>query len=413
LFGGVVPTTGALYLLSAFDMVHLPDDQSPGAQPPPSGAATEPSPAPKDEMRQLLMFLSKHDASDLHLKVGYPPYVRVGGHLRKLQLPVLADTAFVLEMVTPLVPPDRWTEFEKHGSVDFSVAGESGDRYRVNIYRSKGDLHAAIRRVKAKINDFNELNLPDIYRKVISETGEGLVLVCGVTGCGKSSTLAAMVEYINQNRSMHIITIEDPIEFQFFGKKCIISQREVGLDVPNFPDALRVVVRQDPDAILIGEMRDRETMSAAIQAAETGHLVLGSLHCANAQLSFARILEFFDRSEHSFIRSSLASSLRAILCQRLIPGVEEGSRYPATEVLLVNSVVKDKILREEDEDLPTLLHQCREEGMREYTHSLCELVNEDKILRSVAMDYAPSREALSSALKGIDATSSGIISRAH
>jgi twitching motility protein PilT len=253
--------------------------------------------------------------------------------------------------------------------------------------------------------------LPDVYREMIANTMEGLILVCGVTGSGKSSTLAAMIEWVNQNRGLHIITVEDPIEFEFKGKKSIISQREIGLDVPNFPDALRVVVRQDPDAILIGEMRDRETMLAAIQSAETGHLVLGSLHCADTQLSFARILEFFDRSEHNFIRSSLANSLKAIMCQRLLPGVTDGSRYPATEVLLANSIVKQKILREEDEDLPAILHQCREEGMRDYTHSLCELVNQDKILRTTALDYAPSREALLSALKGIDSATSSILSR--
>lgn len=367
--------------------------------------------SPAAEMMRLLGFLTKHEASDLHLKVGYPPYARIGGHLRKLELPPLPDTAFVQEMVYSLVPEKRWTEFDAHGSLDFSAAIESGDRYRINLYRSKGDMHVAVRRVQSKIADFDELNLPPIYRKMISETLEGLILVCGVTGSGKSSTLAAMLEYINQHRGLHIITIEDPIEFTFHGKKSIISQREIGLDVPNFKDALRVVVRQDPDAILIGELRDRETMLAAIQAAETGHLVLGSLHCADAQLSFARILEFFDRSEHSFIRSSLANSLRAIMCQRLLPGVVDGKRFPATEVLLVNAIVKDKILHEEDGDIPALLHQCRAEGMRDYTQSLCDLVHEDKILRATAMDYAPSREALLSALKGIDSASQGIISR--
>ena len=366
---------------------------------------------PEEEMRQLLTFLGKNEASDLHLKVGYSPYVRIGGHLRQLQVPPIPDTAFVSEMLKPLVPSHRWREFETHGSLDFSAGDPSGDRYRINIYRSTGDIHVAVRRVQAKILNFDDLNLPEVYRDVISTTMEGLILVCGVTGCGKSSTLAAMVEYVNQHRSMHFITIEDPIEFAFHGKKCILSQREVGLDVPSFHDALRVVVRQDPDAILIGEMRDRETMLAAIQAAETGHLVMGSLHCSDAQLSFARILEFFDRSEHSFIRSSLSNSLRAIMCQRLIPGIEEGSRYPATEVLLVNSVVRDKIVREEDEDLPGILHQCREEGMREYTYSLCELVEEEKILRAVALDYAPSREGLLSMLKGIDSASSGIVTR--
>ena len=158
-------------------------------------------------------------------------------------------------------------------------------------------------------------------------------------------------------------------------------------------------------------MRDRETMLAAIQAAETGHLVMGSLHCADVQLSFARILEFFERSEHAFIRTSLANSLKAIMCQRLMPAIEEGKRYPATEVLLVNAVVKSKITREEDQDLPAILHQCREEGMREFTHSLCELVTQDKILRDVALDNAPNREAMLSSLKGIDTAAAGLVSR--
>jgi len=365
--------------------------------------------SPKEEMNKLFAFLSEHEASDLHLKVGYAPYVRIGGHLRQLQLPVISDSAHVNEMVEALVPKDRWREFEKNGSLDFGSKGATGDRYRINIYRSKGDMHVAVRLVQAKILDFEALSLPDVYRDMISKTMDGLILVCGVTGCGKSSTLAAMLEHINQNRSMHIITIEDPIEFEFHGKQSIVSQREVGLDVENFQDALRVVVRQDPDCILIGEMRDRETMLAAIQAAETGHLVLGSLHCADAQLSFSRILEFFDRSEHSFIRSSLSNSLRAIMCQRLIPGVDDGVRFPATEVLLANSIVRDKILREEDEDIPSIMHQCRDEGMRDYLHSLHELVEQDKILRTVALDYAPNRDALASMMKGIDASAASII----
>jgi twitching motility protein PilT len=366
---------------------------------------------PREEMKKLLSFMGKNEASDLHLKVGYPPFVRIGGHLRKLQLPAVASTAVVHEMIAPMVPETRWGEFESKGSLDFSASDESGDRYRFSIYRSQGEIHVAVRRVQAKIADFNGLNLPDIYRQLTADTLDGLILICGVTGSGKSSTLAAMIDYINDQRALHIITIEDPVEFAFHGKKSIISQREIGLDVPNFRDALRVVVRQDPDAILIGELRDRETMLAAIQAAETGHLVMGSLHCADAQLSFARILEFFDRAEHGFIRSSLSNSLKAIMCQRLLPGIKEGSRFPATEVLLANGVVKQKILHEEDEDLPAIMHQCRHEGMRDYTYSLCELVQQDKVLRAVALDYAPSRESLKSSLKGIDSAASSIISR--
>ena len=366
---------------------------------------------PEVELKRLLYFLSTHEASDLHIKVGYSPYVRVGGHLRKLELPPIASSDEVKQMITPFVPSDRLGEFEKNGSLDFAASAETGDRFRINMFLSKGEVTVAIRRVQAKILDYDDLCLPKIYSDVIRKTTEGLILVCGVTGSGKSSTLAAMLEHINQHRSLHIVTIEDPIEFSFHGKKSIISQREIGTDTPDFASALRVVVRQDPDCILIGEMRDRETMLAAIQAAETGHLVLGSLHCANVELSFSRILEFFDRSEHTFIRSSLASSLRAIMCQRLVPGIEPGSRFPATEVLLVNSVVKSKIIREEDEDMTAILHQCREEGMRDYTHSLVELVEQQQILREVAMDYAPSREVLSSALKGIDSAASSIISR--
>ncbi len=366
---------------------------------------------PEEEIKQLLAFISKNEASDLHLKVDYPPYVRIAGHLRKLQSPPMPDSEYIDAMLRPLIPGDRHKEYDENGSLDFSAAGESGDRYRINIFRSTGNMHVAIRRVQSKIPDFETLHLPDVYRETISKCLEGLVLVCGVTGCGKSSTLAAMLDYVNEHRGLHIITIEDPIEYAFHPKKCIISQREVGLDVRSFADALRVVVRQDPDCILIGEMRDRDTMLAAIQAAETGHLVLGTLHCSDAQQSFARILEFFPRNEHDFIRSSLANSLKAIMCQRLLPGVDEGTRFPSTEVLLANSIVKDKILREEDEDFPAILHQCRDEGMCSYTHSLCKLVEKEWISRDTALDYAPNRESLISALKGIETSGSSLVSR--
>jgi twitching motility protein PilT len=220
-----------------------------------------------------------------------------------------------------------------------------------------------------------------------------------------------MVEHINQIRSMHIITIEDPIEYLFEPKKSIIAQREIGIDIPDYGAALRYVVRQDPDCIMIGEMRDRQTMSAALQAAETGHVVLGSLHCSDAQQTFARILEFFPREDHPFIRSALANALRAIMCQRLLPGIDEGTRYPATEVLLMNSTVKDKILHEEDADLPAIILQCEQEGMRSFTSSLCELIETEKVHYDTAMDFAPSREALASAVKGIKTSAHGLVGR--
>ncbi len=361
----------------------------------------------------LLEKMEELGASDLHLKTGVPPAYRIAGDLRRTSLPSIEVNSRVIErLMGPLIPETRKHIFDEKGGLDFAYHLPNGDRFRINIMRSCDQMHAAIRRVKGAIPSFEELRLPPIYKKLAEETYEGIIIVCGVTGCGKSTTQAAMIDWINANQPVNIISIEDPIEYTFHPKKAIVSQREIGLDVHQFADALRGAVRQDPDLIFIGEMRDRETLLAALQAAETGHLVFCTLHTADTMQALGRILEFFPPDQHDFIRSSLANSLRAICAQRLVPAIDEKiSRVPATEVLLGESIVKEKIREGEDADLPEIILGSKESGMRNFTMSLAELIEEGLVYTDVAMEYAPNREALKSSLTGIKSSAQTLVHR--
>jgi twitching motility protein PilT len=361
----------------------------------------------------LLAAMEKLNASDLHLKTGIPPTYRIAGELRRSDVPPIPlDGRVIEDLMQPIIPPKRAPIFEDKGGLDFAHHLPNGDRFRINILRAGEHMHAAIRRVKAEIPSFEGLHLPNIFKKLADETREGLVLVCGVTGCGKSSTMAAMIDYINQRRSCHIISIEDPVEFVFKPKKAIVSQREIGLDLDSFADGLRSAVRQDPDVIFVGELRDRETVIAALQAAETGHLVFGTLHTADTMQSLTRILEFFPLEQHAFIRSAVANGLQAILAQRLLPAIDEKiSRVPATEVLLGESTVKEKIREGEDEDLPALIAQNVEAGMHSFNHSLARLVNENLVYMDTAVEYSPNREQLVSEIRGIKTTAQTLVHR--
>ncbi len=363
-------------------------------------------------MRQLLYNMRKTDASDLHIKAGLPPIYRVGGHLKKVNMAALTEDE-ADHLLDPLLDQKQRDRFAEHGALDFAAHLENGDRFRVNMYLAGGHVHAAIRRVKAEIPTYASLHLPKIYGQIVEQTHEGLVIVCGVTGSGKSTTLAAMIDHVNATRDANIITIEDPVEFRFTPKKSIISQRELGIDVASFADAMRSAVRQDPDVIFIGEMRDKHTMLAAIQAAETGHLVFATLHTADTMQSFGRILEFFPPEERLFIRMSLSNSLRAICAQRLLPALEdfEKSTVPATEVLLMNPSVREAIREGRDDDLPAIRDGAKADGMRSFTDSLVELVEQEAVNVTTAMDFAPNREALESRLKGVQVRAASMVGK--
>lgn len=366
---------------------------------------------------QLLSAMIKLEASDLHLKVGIPPTYRIGGHLRAVNAePLTTEVADVI--MTPILTEDQIQRFDEHGHLDFAWhlepgGGRPAERFRINIFRAGAHTHAAVRRVQGKIPTYSELHLPPVYSKLIETTIQGLVLVVGVTGCGKSSTLAAMLDHVNQIRSLNIVTIEDPVEYKFTPRNCIISQREIGIDVHDFPTALRSVVRQDPDVIFIGEMRDKETILAAIQAAETGHFVFATLHTADTMQAFGRILEFFPPEERGFVRSALSNSLRAVCAQKLIPAVEgfEAKVVPATEVLINNPSVREKIREGEVEDLPAIINSSTGEGMHSFTHSLSNLINKEWIDLHTATDYAPNPEALKSMVRGLTVKASTMVSR--
>ncbi len=362
-------------------------------------------------IQRLLQKMSEVEASDLHIKVGSPPVLRVAAVLHQINAPnfTAEDTK---QLLTPIIPKHLEDKLEARGGIDFSHSEGFGTRFRCSVFHAGGGLHAAIRRVNPKIPDFNDLHLPPIYERVAEHTHEGLIIICGVTGSGKSSTLAAIIDHMNRLHALNIITIEDPVEYLFLPKKSYISQREIGLDVVDFPTALRAAVRQDPDVIMIGEMRDKETMMSGLMAAETGHLVFVTLHTADTMQSFARILEFFPSNEHGFIRSTMANGLKAVMAQRLLPSVKNGVKVvPATEVLLSTPIVQDRVREGRDEDLMAIMSGSTHEGMHSFTESLARLVEEDWVDLTTAVRFAPNADALRSKIRGIKVKADVLVSR--
>ena len=313
------------------------------------------------------------------------------------------------EMVFEILSPAQKEFFLKKGTLDFAYEIDGENRFRINIFRQRGVISLAARRVNASIPPFEALHLPKILEK-ICDSSQGMVLVVGPTGCGKTTTIAAMIDYINRTRSCHIVTIEDPIEYLFRDKKAIVSQREVGLDVPDFDEALRYLMREDPDVVFVGEMRDATTVTAAMRAAETGHLVFGTMHSTNAPQAIQRLLDLFPQAERDLIRQTISLAIKAIISQVLLPSIKEGvDRIPAMEVLLASPSVKKLISDGRENDLPSVIRASERDGMQDLTSNLCKLIENGYVDPKDAYKYAPNEEELKMALKGIRTTASGIL----
>jgi twitching motility protein PilT len=363
------------------------------------------------EIDKLLRAVIKLAGSDLHLRVAIAPTVRIKGSLRALNRGPLDDEEME-RLCLPLLDERNQRIFTEHGGVDFAHTVECDGqqrRFRVNLLRQLGHLGLVARLVNNFIPDFASLNLPPIVEE-LCKFDQGLILVAGVTGSGKSTTIGSMLSWINARYRKHILTLEDPVEFVFTPDKCVVNQREIGVDVRDFEIGMKHAVREDPDVMLVGEMRDRETFSAAISAAETGHLVFGTIHASSAATTIGRILDLFPADTHGSLRSALAFNMKAVVAQKLLPSIKEGvGRVPAVEVLLFNPTVRKLILEEKDGKLTDVIRMSANEGMQDFIRSLKLLVDQGLISTEVALEVAPNPDAMQMALKGIEVATPGIL----
>lgn len=311
-------------------------------------------------------------ASDIHLTVGVPPTMRINGELKKYGKNTLKPSD-IEGMAKEIIPENMWDTFKEKGELDFSYGLPGVSRFRVNAYLQRASVALAIRVVPSTIPTLEDLYMPDVLKK-IAEKPQGLVLVTGPTGSGKSTTLASMIQFMNETMRRHIITLEDPIEYLHKHGNCIIEQREVGFDTNNFANGLRASLRQDPDVILVGEMRDLETIQTAITAAETGHLVFGTLHTSSAPSTINRIIDVFPPAQQQQVRIQLASVLMAIVSQRLFPTVDKKGRRAALEILLNNPAIANLIRNEKIHQIVNVMQTSRAAGMQTLDSSIKELV---------------------------------------
>jgi twitching motility protein PilT len=347
-------------------------------------------------IKKLLQSVVSHGASDLHLVSRSEPQIRLDGALKPVNLPVLTGDD-IEEMCYSLITEKQKQQFEEHDELDFALLLPGIGRFRANFYRTLGDVGAAFRTIPIEIPSLDDLSAPSIYKKIIKRE-KGLILVTGPTGSGKSTTLAAMLNEINLNESKHIVTVEDPVEFIHNNKKCVFSHRGVGEDTSTFATALKYAMRQDPDIILIGEMRDKETIEAALTAAETGHLVFGTLHTSSAPSTINRIIDVFNGDEQPQIRAMLSTSLVAIAAQALVPKLN-GGRVAISEILVTNHAIANLIREDKVHQIYSQMQLGQEgTGMQTQTQEMLKHIRGGIISRDNAIQFSNKQEELLKAL---------------
>jgi twitching motility protein PilT len=337
------------------------------------------------DISELLTFAVKHGASDLHVSAGEPPMIRVDGDIKKIKAPEL-DSQQAHDLIYDVMTDDQRKRLESELEADFSMEVPNVARFRVNAYHQDRGLAAAFRTIPSKILTLEDLNAPDIFKR-IADKPRGLILVTGPTGSGKSTTLAGIVDYINSNRQGHILTIEDPLEFIHETKGCLVSQREVGAHTHSFANALRGALREDPDVILVGEMRDLETIQLALTAAETGHLVLGTLHTSSAPKTIDRIIDVFPAAEKDMVRAMLSESLQAVISQALLKK-REGGRVAAHEIMLGTPAIRNLIRENKISQMVSTIQTGHEVGMQTLDQNLQQLIKSGQVTAAEARTKA-------------------------
>ncbi len=342
------------------------------------------------KINDLLGYALESGSSDLHLSVGSCPMLRINGEMKKLQLPIM-DIETMKSIRDEVLNENQKKLFKEKLELDFSTSLEDKGRFRVNFFNQINGFSAVFRTIPSLIKNSEELGIAPIMNKLALKD-RGLILLTGPTGSGKSTTLAAMIDYINDNKAKHIITVEDPVEYYHNSKKCLINQRELGQSTHSFANALKSALREDPDVILVGEMRDLETVQLALTAAETGHLVLSTLHTSSAVKTIDRIIDVFPAGQKDQIRSMLSESLEAVIAQKLLITKDGKGRVPACEILVANSAVKNLIREDKIYQIPSLVQQSSHEGMQTLDQDLQRLVGQGIVLRETALEIADDPE---------------------